>query len=79
MYKNIERNFKVWGYMVSYNFFMLRSFMFFFDLEGYNENISYNIDIEFFLVVYMEVFVFFNGIEILEFKGNMLVKLEYYK
>lgn len=79
MYKNIERNFKVWGYTASHNFLMLRSPMLFPDLEGYNENTSYNIDIEFSSVAYMEVPAFFNGIEISELKGNMPAKLEHYK
>ncbi|MBB4807951.1 hypothetical protein HNP38_003291 [Chryseobacterium defluvii] len=50
-----KRKFKLWAYTVSHNSLLLRSYLQFPDEEGYSNETSYNIDMEFLFVEYIEV------------------------
>lgn len=74
-----ERLFKLWGYTVSHSFLLMRSPMLFEDVEGYRKSNSYNIDIEFVSVVYLNVPNSLVGVKIREIKGNIPIQFEPYK
>lgn len=73
------RVFKIWAYTVSHSFLILRSPMRFPDQDDFNEIYSYNIDIEFVAVAYLDIPNVLNGIEITELIDNIPVKLQHYK
>jgi hypothetical protein len=50
-----NRNFKIWAYTVSHKSLLLRSYLQFHDEEGYSEDTSYNIDLEFLSVEYIDL------------------------
>ena len=70
-----DRKFKIWGYTVSHGFLLLRSPMLFEDEEGYSEPTSYNIDIEFSAVAYIELPSYFNTISLNEVTVNIPERL----
>jgi hypothetical protein len=49
------RQFKVWSYSVSHKMLIIRSPLKSFDMEGYELNSSYNIDVEFYGVAYINL------------------------
>jgi hypothetical protein len=59
-----NREFRIWSYISSHSFLLIRSPMLFFDNEGFNTDTSYNIDLEFTEVVYMEIPEIFNELKI---------------
>lgn len=61
-----NRHFKIWGYAVSHSFLILRSSMLYGDVDGYTESMSYNIDIEFSAVAYLDVPNTFKSIQVCE-------------
>ncbi len=50
-----NRKFKIWAYTVSHSSLLIRSVMKYDDEDGYSEETSYNIDLEFSFVEYMDV------------------------
>ncbi|MGL6126585.1 hypothetical protein [Chryseobacterium artocarpi] len=59
-----NRKFKIWAYTVSHSSLLLRSVMQYDDEEGYSEETSYNIDLEFSFVEYMDVKTTWDSISI---------------
>ena len=59
-----NRKFKIWAYTVSHSSLLLRSVMQYDDQEGYSEETSYNIDLEFSFVEYMDVKTTWDSISI---------------
>lgn len=66
-----NRKFKVWAYTVSHSFLILRSPLVFEDVEGYNESLDFNIDIEFTSVIYIDIPNILSGIRITEIKSDI--------
>ena len=66
-----DRTFKIWAYTISHNFLIIRSPMLFEDMNGYNEILNYNIDIEFTAVIYMNIPSVLSGFKIKELKNNI--------
>lgn len=75
----INRVFKIWSYTVSHSFLIIRSPLKFPDQEGFNELYSYNIDIEFSAVVYIDIPNFFHGMIIKEIEKDIPEKLQHFK
>ena len=50
-----QRNFRIWAYTVSHQSLLIRSYMTFPDMDSHTEDSSFNIDIEFLSVTYMNV------------------------
>lgn len=73
-----NRDFKIWSYTVSHSFLLLRSPMFFEDMEGYSEDTNYNIDIEFYSVVYIEIPNKMKGISVQKIDNHIPLKLKEY-
>jgi hypothetical protein len=63
IYKS-ERKFKIWAYTVSHNSLLLRSVMKFQDDREYSKETSFNIDIEFWAVEYINLPTTLNNIRI---------------
>lgn len=59
-----NRKFKIWAYTVSHSSLLLRSVMQYDDQEGYSEETSYNIDLEFSFVEYMDIKTIWDSISI---------------
>lgn len=59
-----NRKFKIWAYTVSHSSLLIRSVMQYDDEEGYSKETSYNIDLEFSLVEYMDVKTTWDSISI---------------
>ena len=74
-----NRFFKIWAYTVSHNFLLIRSQMKFPDQEDWNENYTYNIDIEFSTVVYLDLPVVLNGVIITELFDNFPERFQDFK
>jgi hypothetical protein len=75
----INRVFKIWAYTVSHSFLILRSPLKFPDQEGFDEKHSYNIDIEFSSVAYIDIPTVLNGIELRELINNIPEQLQQFK
>lgn len=74
---NSNRNFKPWAYTVSHAFLLIRS-----PNDADNESdalLSYNIDIEFWGVLYMDIPASFDSIEITEIKKDIPSRLSHYQ
>lgn len=71
---NSNRKFRIWAYTVSHSSLILRSEMKYPDQDNYSENISYNIDLEFWAVSYINVSSDLIGINIREITEEMLPK-----
>lgn len=67
-----RRNFRIWSYTVSHNTLLIRSNMLFPDLDGYSEDTSFNIDIEFLSVSYINVPASLPDIAIREVSADLL-------
>lgn len=67
-----NRKFKVWAYTVSHCSLLLRSEMKYKDSEDYSKETSYNIDIEFGSVVYINIPTYLQNIEITEISIDLL-------
>lgn len=52
---NSNRSFKLWAYIVSHSSLLIRSEMKYPDQDNYEENTSYNIDLEFWAVSYINI------------------------
>lgn len=74
----VNRTYKIWAYTVSHNFLILRSPMAFKDVEGYSEYNSFNVDIEFTAVVYLDLPSIIHGIAIKECTENIPEKFKHY-
>ncbi|WP_185287477.1 hypothetical protein [Chryseobacterium lactis] len=61
-----NRKFKMWAYIVSHSSLLLRSEMKYPDQDDYSENTSYNIDLEFWTVSYINIPTYLYGITIKE-------------
>lgn len=72
MVYNSYRKFKIWGYTVSHSSLLIRSVMKFTDEDGFSEDTSYNIDVEFWSVTYINAPTFLEGIKIIEISKNDL-------
>ncbi|SIS52525.1 hypothetical protein SAMN05421786_10134 [Chryseobacterium ureilyticum] len=59
-----NRKFKIWAYTVSHSSLLLRSVMQYDDQEGYSEETSYNIDLEFSFVEYMDIKTIWDSISL---------------
>lgn len=59
-----NRKFKIWAYTVSHSSLLIRSIMQYDDEDGYSEETSYNIDLEFSFVEYMDVKTTWDSISI---------------
>lgn len=59
-----NRKFKIWAYIVSHSSLLLRSVMQYDDQEGYSEETSYNIDLEFSFVEYMDIKTIWDSISL---------------
>ncbi|WP_347219108.1 hypothetical protein [Chryseobacterium sp.] len=59
-----NRKFKTWAYTVSHSSLLIRSVMQYGDEDGYSEETSYNIDLEFSFVEYMDVKTTWDSISI---------------
>ncbi|MBP2616382.1 hypothetical protein [Chryseobacterium jejuense] len=59
-----NRKFKIWAYTVSHNSLLIRSIMQYDDEEGYSEGTSYNIDLEFSFVEYMDIRTVWDSISV---------------
>ncbi|REC49484.1 hypothetical protein [Chryseobacterium pennipullorum] len=59
-----KRKFKIWAYTVSHSSLLLRSVMQYGDEEGYSEETSYNIDLEFSFVEYMDIKTLWDSISV---------------
>ncbi len=66
MIYNSNRKFKMWAYIVSHSSLLLRSEMKFPDQDNYTEDQSYNIDLEFWAVNYINIPTILNNIIIKE-------------
>lgn len=78
--KMIEnRYFKIWAYTVSHNTLILRSPMKHNDQDDYSEELSFNIDIEFSAVAYVDLPSSFLGFTIKEMVENVPAKFVHYK
>lgn len=55
MIKFPNRKFRLWAYTVSHNSLLLRSEQKYADVDGYEEALGYNIDIEFGMVAYIDI------------------------
>jgi hypothetical protein len=75
----INRVFQIWAYTVSHCFLLLRSPLKFPDQDGFDENHSYNIDIEFSAVAYIDIPTLLSGIEITELINNIPEKFQQFK
>jgi hypothetical protein len=75
----INRVFKIWAYTVSHCFLILRSSLKYPDQEEFDENCTYNIDIEFSAVAYIDIPTTLQGIEIKELLDNIPDELLSYK
>lgn len=73
-----NRHFKLWGYTASHSFLILRSSMLYEDVDGYTESMSYNIDIEFSAVIYLDIPNTFKSIQVREVVGNIPEKFNKY-
>lgn len=67
-----DRKFKIWAYTVSHCSLLLRSVMKFPDEDNYSQKTSYNIDIEFWAVSYINVPTSLDNIEIIEIPKDSL-------
>lgn len=59
-----NRTFKIWAHTVSHSSLLIRSYLKLSDEEGFNEENSYNIDLEFLSVEYMDVKSTLNSLSI---------------
>lgn len=59
-----NRKFKIWAYTVSHSSLLIRSIMQYDDEEGYSEGTSYNIDLEFSFVEYMDIKAVWDSISV---------------
>ncbi len=75
----INRAVKIWAYTVSHSVLILRSPMKFPDQEGYSEKLSYNIDVEFSAVTYIDIPNTMQGIVIHEIEERIPEKMLNYK
>lgn len=73
-----NRHFKIWGYTASHSFLILRSSMLCEDVDGYTESMSYNIDIEFSAVVYLDIPNTFKSIQMREVVESIPEKFDKY-
>ncbi len=71
---NSERRFRIWAYTVSHSSLLLRSEMKYPDQDNYMENMSYNIDLEFWAVSYINIPSDLFGISIKEIAEENLPK-----
>lgn len=69
-----DRCFKLWAYTLSHSSLLIRSEMKYPDQDDYSENTSYNIDLEFWSVQYIDIPSSFNGITIKEITSKQLPK-----
>ncbi len=69
-----ERWFKLWAYTLSHSSLLIRSEMKYPDQDEYSENTSYNIDLEFWSVQYINIPASLNGITITEITSKQLPK-----
>jgi len=69
---NSNRKFRIWAYTVSHSSLILRSEMKYPDQDNYSENISYNIDLEFWEVNYISLPSDLLGINIIEITVEIL-------
>ncbi|MDR6560934.1 MULTISPECIES: hypothetical protein [unclassified Arcicella] len=74
-----NRSFKIWAYTVSHSTLILRSEIKFEDEEGWSENTSFNIDIEFFAVAYIDIPHFLPNITLHEVVINIPDRFQHYK
>lgn len=75
----VNRVFKIWAYTVSHCFLILRSPQKFPDQGDFDENHSYNIDMEFSAVAYIDIPTILNGVEIRELIDKVPEKFQQYK
>lgn len=75
----VDRTFKLWAYTVSHSTLILRSPMKFEDQAGFKEELSFNIDIEFLSVEYIDLPLCLVGVEIERLIENLPSKFENYK
>lgn len=73
-----DRSFQIWAYTVSHGFLLLRSPLILDDVDGHSSSMSYNIDIEFSGVGYIDLPDMFRGIEINEINQNIPEKFKAY-
>ncbi|SDJ22907.1 hypothetical protein SAMN05421542_3089 [Chryseobacterium jejuense] len=59
-----NRKFKIWAYTVSHSSLLIRSVMQYDDMEDYSEETSFNIDLEFSFVEYMDLKTTWDSISI---------------
>lgn len=69
-----NRKFKIWAYTVSHNSLILRSLMKFIGDDGFTEDVSYNIDVEFWTVTFINIPTSLVGIKIIEISEELLPK-----
>jgi hypothetical protein len=65
-----KRDFKLWAFTVSHCSLLIRSAMKYSDEDGFSESTSYNIDIEFWAVEYMNVPSYFNGVKLRQVEND---------
>jgi hypothetical protein len=71
---NSNRKFRIWAYTVSHSSLLLRSEMKYPDQDNYTESLSYNIDLEFWAVSYINIPSDILGISIREITAEALPK-----
>jgi hypothetical protein len=70
-----DRKFRIWSYTVSHNILIIRSPLSYKDADNFNPLLSYNIDIEFIGVTYLDIPTRLNGFEIKEAEKNIPDKI----
>ncbi len=72
-----NRKFKIWAYSVSHRSLLIRSYLQFHDEEGYSDATSYNIDLEFLFVEYLDIKTVIDSISIsIIEKENLITDLK---
>ncbi len=69
-----DRSFKLRAYTVSHSSLLIRNEMKYPDQDGYSENTSYNIDLEFWSIQYIDIPASLNKITIKEITSKQLPK-----